>query len=353
MASSPVNQAHRNHPLHPFATALLIFSVSLASGACGSGSSTSDGSRVTDKDSAAELLTTGSSEPLYNAQLPDKIEVPDSIKGLEGIAISKVGDIFVGDLQTGDVWRRAHQTGEFALLAAGERDGRVSAVGLALKDDDTKLLIATGSNHRLDVIDTSDGSLATSYPLDSTDASFVNDVTAAPDGTIYITDSGSPRIWSVAPGASESVLWLNYESSDLVDTKAAAFQGNGIVVNRDELIFNHMASNALLKVNRTTREISKIAIDHPGRDGLVLCKDQVLYGVDLAALNDGQDVVRVNRLDEGLSKSISSEDLIDDSLSSPTTLAVAGKHLVVVNAQYAADPVQTPFWLSVFAIPDC
>ncbi len=260
--------------------------------------------------------------------------------------------LYFGDLTNGDVWVREND-GTFWVIAPGSGQGRDAAVGLALNESGTRLFVAAGQSGELHVLDTDNGEILHRYELSTEPGTMVNDVDVADDGTAYVTNSGGPQIWRIAPGADTGEVFLDYAGSAFVDTTAAGLQGNGIVVDGDELLFVHMASNKLLRVDRATAEMSPVDIPGdigPGRDGIVLCGDTLL-GVEVSAFAAGGEAVRVTELAADRFSGTSLDGIMSEGFSSATTAALVGDQLVVVNAQFGVDEPVRPFWLTTVPSP--
>jgi sugar lactone lactonase YvrE len=143
-------------------------------------------------------------------------ELPGRTGLVEGIACrERTGDIFLGDVHHRCVWRR-DATGRVERFSA-EDEELLGVFGLALDESRGLLWAATAAVPEMDGFTSELAgqaalaafSLATSelvrvvhVPVDGRPHG-LGDLTVAPDGTVYTTDSKSPLIWKLAPGAEE------------------------------------------------------------------------------------------------------------------------------------------------------
>ena len=135
------------------------------------------------------------------------------------------------------------------------------------------------------------------------DRNFANDVTLAPDGTAYVTDSFSPVIYKVAPDGTASVL-----VRDEANFSHTNFGLNGIVYHPDGyLIVANAGKGKLFKVDlKNANLVSEVLLNEPlPGDGLTLLNNDlyvVTGGSRVAQLrsNDNWQKASVIKFDEGV-----------------------------------------------------
>lgn len=143
-------------------------------------------------------------------------ELPGRTGLVEGIAFrERTGEFFLGDVHHRCVWRR-DASGKIERFSA-EDEELLGVFGLALDETRGLLWAATTALPEMEGFTAAlEGqaalaafSLATSelvrvvhVPVDGRPHG-LGDLTVAPDGTVYATDSKSPVIWKLAPGAEE------------------------------------------------------------------------------------------------------------------------------------------------------
>jgi sugar lactone lactonase YvrE len=105
-------------------------------------------------------------------------------------------------------------------------------------------------------IDIETGAITARYPLP--DAKLPNDIAAAPDGTLYVTDSFRATIFRWSAGEVEA--WLQ-------DARIA--RPNGIIVDGSKLIVGTNGDGYLKSIDLATKEIESFVDLGPGTiDGL-------------------------------------------------------------------------------------
>ena len=294
----------------------------------------------------------------------DRYALPGTDAFPEGVATDGT-TAWVGSAATGALFRVDLATHEATVLSPGGTDGRTSATGTHL-DGFGHLLVAGGATGTLAVVDPATGAtlatLTTPTPA-AGGATFLNDLAVTPDGSVYVTDSMRPvlfRAHAGAEGVGELQPWLDLTAGPI--TYADGFNLNGIAATPDGTALVAVQSNTgqLWRIDPTTGAIQEVAVDgvevgadtapappgaFPGGDGLVIDGD-VLTVVQ----NDGT-LTRLH-LSDGATRATVLARVMDRGLRFPTTAALAGDRLLVVNGQLdllgGGDPV-LPF--VVTAVP--
>lgn len=159
--------------------------------------------------------------------------------------------------------------------------------------------------------------------LPAADRNFANDVTLAPDGTAYVTDSFSPVIYKVAPDGTASIL-----VRDDVKLGSTGFGLNGIVYHPNNyLIVANTGQGKLYKVDlQNGNAVSEIVINSPlPGDGLTL-----LNG-DLYVVTGGNRVAQVRSTDNWQMASIIKFDT--DVYTGATTSVAVNNQIYTLNAR--------------------
>lgn len=160
--------------------------------------------------------------------------------------------------------------------------------------------------------------------LPAADPNFANDVTLAPDGTAYVTDSFSPVIYKVSPDGTASVL---VRDSDRLGSPG--FGLNGIVYHPNNfLIVANTGQGKLYKVDlgngNTITEITGTGA-LPG-DGLTLLNND-LYVVT----GSGSRVAQVRSTDNWQTASVVKVDMAD--YTGATTSVAVNNQIYTLNAR--------------------
>jgi Cu-Zn family superoxide dismutase len=279
----------------------------------------------------------------------------------EGIAVR--GDTFyVGSTTDGTIYRGdVDEEVATPFLLPGNPEGRTFAVGM--KVDGRTLFVAGGSTGQVFAYDVRSGELVGQWtvddPADPENPTFLNDVAIDRSGDVYVTDSRRPYLYRIEADdrrtdAVEPLdVFVEFEGTALEYT--AGFNVNGIVVSPDDryVVLAHSGEGALYRV--AIRDQSVVRIDLGGAsvsgDGLVLDGRRTLYAVERQG--DVGYVVEV-RLDRRLTSGTVVGRTTDPSFDDPTTAALVGRSLLVVNSQFgerAAGEEPGPFTVSRIPAP--
>ena len=272
----------------------------------------------------------------------------------EGIAAGPIpGEYFVGSTTSGAVYRGTTSAPSAEIFLPGGVDGRTDVRGLKT-DSRGRLYLAGGATGQLFVYDGQSRGLIAKFATGLT-PTFVNDVTIAPNGDAYFTDSNSPAIYRVAADLAAPDAFSRW--SDLAGSPIVYGQGfnlNGIAASGDGKYLVVVQSNTgkLFRVEIATKAITEIDLGGQtvmGGDGLLLDK-QTLWVMRNAA---------ATLVTFQLSPDFSSARLIttttDPDFDFPTTFARLGDKFLVVNSQLnkrtANQPPTLPFVVVGLPVP--
>lgn len=175
--------------------------------------------------------------------------------------------------------------------------------------------------------------------LPAADPNFANDVTLAPDGTAYVTDSFSPVIYKVAPDGTASIL-----VRDAARLGSTGFGLNGIVYHPNGyLIVANAGQRKLYKVDlQNGNAITEVTGtgDLPG-DGLTLLNN------DLYVVTGGTRVAQVRSADNWQTASVIKFD--ETGYVGATTSVAVNNQIYTLNARIGQnDPAQRDFSIQRF-----
>jgi DNA-binding beta-propeller fold protein YncE len=272
----------------------------------------------------------------------DRLDLPSGWRP-EGVTALD-GHIYAGSLGDGAIWiiDPGVPDSPGRLFAPGE-PGRVT-VGVDASADGQTIWAAGGRTGEIRAYDVDTGEWTT---WGNGDSGFLNDV-AATENAVYVTDSFVPQLLALpvisdeqrGPAAPFERIPLTGDL-EYID---GAFNVNGIVAAPAGLIVVSSTLGALFRVDPETGET--FAIDSGdvalrGGDGLEL-DGNLLYVVRNSA-----NTVTVLRLDEALTSATLVAELTHDDFDTPTTAALIGDDLWVVNARFGAPAgADTEFWLT-------
>lgn len=183
-----------------------------------------------------------------------------------------------------------------------------------------------------------------------TGGGFVNDLDLDEHGNVFATDSSKSTIYELtaAQVAAGTGTPRAIDVSSGVTSTAGQTNMNGIVVNGDgdELIVVTTFSGELFRITLrgapAAARVQKIAV--PGGDGNVKDADGLL--VDRGRLlvvrhftpHAANGAVQAFKLSHHRTRARFESETTDRSLAFPSTIARAGKRLLVVNANFPAGP---------------
>jgi DNA-binding beta-propeller fold protein YncE len=312
------------------------------------------------------LMAFSASRGGADTRLPDLYSLPTDAKYPEGIAAdNNSGTFYVSSFSDGSILRGNVAEENVKHFLPGMKDGRTQAIGLKL-DDDGRLYIAGGFTGKVFIYDTASKKLVRSF--DAQGAGFLNDLAINQTGDVYITDSFVPTLWRISGGKLEP--WLEHlddppVNSDPIPYPEGVFNLNGIVATPDGryLLTVQSFTGQLFRIDTRTQRVREIDLDGAPLtqgDGLVLT-DNTLYVIRNQGFpNTNQGFVTKISLDENFaSGNVEGNTPVPspEAQDFPTTGALVGGRLLVVNSQFAeggpvggADP-EIPFTVSAMPAP--
>ncbi len=272
----------------------------------------------------------------------------------EGVAYQpSTGDFFVSSTGDGTIFRGNVRRGVAEPFLEGGADGRTTAIGLEIDDARGRLFVAGGGTGRMFVYDVRDGSLVETFQTERA-PTFINDVTVVPNGDAFFTDSQSPVLYRVYAenDSLEAEEWLDFTGTPL--QYQPGFNLNGIVSDAEGRYLVVVQSNTgkLFRIDTDSKAVAEIPVsggELTNGDGLVLA------GGILYVVRNQQGLIVKLQLAEDLSSATVLGSTADPSLTYPTTAAIAGERMLVVNSQFnnrgeGLQPV-LPFTISSIPIP--
>jgi len=256
----------------------------------------------------------------------DKVIVLPGASSAEGIAAGKGSTFYAGDLFRGDIFRGDIRTGT-AKLIIDAPDGRM-AVGMKADVRHDLLFVAGGSTGQGYVYNTRTGATVATLAL-GTGTSFINDVVLTPRGA-WFTDYAQAKLYFVpvsAHGSPGAVRTLDL-TGPAGDTDGTL---NGIQATPDgrTLILAHSTSGQIYKVDPASGASVIIAgVLAPNADGLVL------DGRRLWAVRNNDNKIARYRLSADLSSGTLEKEITSPAFATPTTAALFGNRLAVVNGHF-------------------
>lgn len=311
----------------------------------------------TDDDTEGDTDGDGDGAPaVVPGSIVARYELPGGQTFPEGIAADGDGTAYVGSTTDGTIHRIDLDAGRTDVLVEGGEDRLTSAVGMAL-DGHGRLLVAGGATGRVAVfdVDRCAPSPAVIFATPEAEATFLNDITVDADGHAYVTDSQRPvlfRLRTSADTIGPLEPWLDFTGTPLTYTDG--FNLNGIVAapTGGYLLTVQGNTGTLWRIDTATKEVSEVDLGGaslPSGDGLLFTGDGSLW----VARNSASTLVRLAVAPDGRSATVTDE-LVNEELLFPTTLAEADGDLLVVNGQLnrrGGDPAPVlPFTVARVAV---
>ena len=275
----------------------------------------------------------------------------------EGVA-ARGNQFYVSSTTDGTIYRGDLDEPTATPFLPGGQDGRTMAVGL--KVDGRTLLVAGGMTGRVWAYDLRTRALTGSWQVvqDGT-PTFVNDLAISPRGDIYVTDSMRPVLYRIDAREKRTTSTellepvVSFEGTEF--TYDQDVNANGLVISRDgkTAIVAKTRTGQLFRIGLTDGSVSVVDL-HGGSvqgDGLLLDGHRLLAAEWTAGTPQSVVVVDLDRdLTSGTVVSRTSDPSFDD----PTTIARAGRDLLVVNSQFetrSAGGTPDPFTVSRIPVP--
>lgn len=274
----------------------------------------------------------------------------------EGVAV-RGDDFYVTSTTDGTIYRGDLDEPTATPFLPGGQDGRTQAVGV--KVDRGTLLIAGGFTGRVWAYDLRTRELTGSWQVAQDGRpSMVNDLAVSPCGDVYVTDSQRPELYRIpagerrTTGTQELEPFVSFEGTAL--TYADGFNANGVVVSRDGRYALVAQTNTatLYRVGLADGDVT--AVDLGGEpvsgDGMIL-DGRRLRVVDWSTSPTSIATIQLGR---DLTSGTLVERTVDPSFADPTTVARAGRDLLVVNSQFGvreSGGTPAPFTVSRIPLP--
>ena len=188
----------------------------------------------------------------------------------------------------------------------------------------------------------------------------INDIAIAPNGDAYLTDSDRPVLYRIPaaelqqpPSAEwrDLAVYLEWTDPPYSIYESGHLGANGIVATPDGkyLLVVHFSDGILLRVRLSDRQVTQVNLGgyslYSG-DGMVITDSNILYVVRPA-----RTLVAKLRLDQGYRRGRLLSETRDPTFHTPTTAAIAGDRLLVVNSQFGGAPSAPPWTVSSIPLP--
>jgi hypothetical protein len=253
----------------------------------------------------------------------------------EGIAVSRKGDVFVGNINTGEIWHAPHGVfGKASLLAdLLEVSSPLSfLLGMDVSSNGTLYAAVNAfldpTVHGLWSV-APDGTARLVGAAPPFFGSLLNDVATDPRGNVYVSESLGGAIWRLTPDG-EFDMWIK---SDLL--RGSVHPVFGIEFGVNGLAYHKGALYGGVHLNG---RVIRIPIERDGSAGAaaILVEDDALIGNDGIELDARGNVYVANNFANTVQQIRASdlgiETVVAEGLSAPASLAFNSNHSVLYVA---------------------
>ncbi|MCO1574386.1 hypothetical protein M8C13_01270 [Crossiella sp. SN42] len=293
-------------------------------------------------------------------RLPEAYVVPGDRAFPTGHALDpRTGRIYVGSADSGTLYRGHLTTPEVRPWSPDGTDGRSTTSGMAV-DTKGRLLVGGADTGTLRVYDPAERALLAL--LHGVDGGFINEITTAPDGTAYATDSFQPMVYRLTCTGGQWLLerWLDITRTP-IDWVNGRHNLNGITCVGRYLLTVNSTTGQLWRINRRTGHVLQVDLGGhqlPNGDGLAF-RGGLLYVVQGNINNIAGLIpqVTVITLSADLSRGRYTAGLRPPGgFHHPSSISLAGHRALVVNSQYnrwiaGLPPEVLPFTLAAVPLP--
>ncbi|MCE9666806.1 hypothetical protein LY474_03175 [Myxococcus stipitatus] len=323
---------------------------------------------------AALLASTAGALP-PSTRSTERLALPTGFLFPNGIAVTEDGTLFVGSVANGSILRRAAGASEWTLLFPGsEQVFSVTSLrwdaprGLlwGTSPDAMGLLRPGGSvgkrTSRVFAMDGHTGELRKVVPLP--EGVLGNDLSLAPDGGVYLTDSTRAAVLYLRPGAERFESWVT-------DARLQGRRGPGmasvgpagiaLAADGRTLVINTFGTGRLFVVRpggkATAPQVSEVALPRrlENPDGMHFAPDGRLLLVEGAIQSGNGRLVAVDVLGE--QEGPRRLEVLARNLESPVNLTVSRDGTIWVTEARLRErllrgteaPVPESFWVTILA----
>lgn len=260
----------------------------------------------------------------------------------EGVAVSRQGDVFAGNINTGEIWHAPKGDFRQASMVADLLQVSSPLSFLLGMDVSTDGILYAAVNAFLDPgvhglwRVAPDGTARRVGAAPAFFASLLNDVATDTRGNVYVSESLGGAIWRLTPDG-EFGPWI---TSDLL--RGGVHPGFGVEFGVNGLAFHRGSLYAGIHLNG---RVIRIPIDRDGSAGApaILVEEAALIGNDgleldprgniYVANNFANTVQRIRASDHGV------EIVVAEGLSAPASLAFSRNHKMLYVANLSTSAV--------------
>lgn len=247
----------------------------------------------------------------------------------EGVAAGAGNTFYAGDLFAGDIFRGDVKKGTASLFIDAPQ-GR-QALGLKADLKHHLLFVAGGFTGQAYVYNLNSGATVATYQMGTAGGSIINDVALTSHGA-WFTDSSQAKLYFVpVDGYGQPGAFVTLPVTGPDSDTSGQFNNNGIAAtpDGDTLLVAHTAKATVFKVDPKTGASTPITgVNVSNVDGIGL------RGHELWAVQNFDNKVTRWGLDSHFASGVLQKTITSASFEVPTTAALFGKTLAVVNSKF-------------------
>ena len=280
---------------------------------------------------ALALLLLALAVPASVSALPNRYILPGPQAFPEGVATQPGTDnFFVSSTGNGAIYKGTLGRAQTKVFLKPGAQGRTYSTGLKATRD--RLVVAGSVTGFIFVYDLPRGKLVRRFSTGS--GGLINDVTIAPSGDAYLTDSMRGLLFRVPArlvrkhGSTTKALKPFLRLSD---NPAVGNYANGIVAAGSRyLLVVSLSTGRLVRVDVRTRAVREVDL---GGNPITIGDGMIRSGHTLYAVNSASQVAQM-ALSKNWLRATLRRQITSPSFLFPTTVAIAGHRLLVVNSQF-------------------
>ncbi len=290
--------------------------------------------------STSMVATNALAEPTTVINLPDGMMFP------EAIAEDGRGSLYVSVFGSGTLLR-IDAAGQSEVIKSPGEDGMAAPVGVAADATGNRLWVSSINPEtfmsKLHLFELESGTLVASVdaPVDK-GPHFLNEIVVGVDGTVYISDTLQPRIWIAALDLEGGLQEFVVDPMLANPNPERALGMNGLALTPDG---NFLIASIMDRMSQGGGRLVRVSLaDRSVRD-ITLTGDIATFGgSDGMFFEPGGDLLMVNVTPPSALTSatftndykqaeISPRTIADDIVDRPSSMAMRGETLWIVNSQ--------------------
>jgi sugar lactone lactonase YvrE len=280
------------------------------------------------------------------AQPASVIDLPDGMMFPEAIVEDGRGSLYVSVFGSGTLLR-INAAGQSEVIKSPGEDGMAAPVGVAVDSSRNRLWVSSINPEtfmsKLQLFELDNGILLASLDAPAEKGPhFFNEIVVGADGTIYISDTLQPRIWTAGPNLEGTLqefvidpLLTNPNPERPLGLNGLALTPDGSFLIASVMDRMSQGGGRMVRVNLANRSVDEITLSGDiatfgGSDGMFFEPHGELLMVNVTPPSA---LVSATFSDDYARAEISNRTIADDIADRPSSIAMRGETLWIVNSQ--------------------